>query len=101
MLKLFFFHQPTSTKLLFIVVVALLQKMGLATGIAVAGTGVGQFVIPPFSEWLLSSQGVFLAYVILAGVFASAAVFAMAFGIPDGVSASDDVEDKGLFLLDN
>ena len=75
--------------------------MGLATGIAVAGTGVGQFVIPPFSEWLLSSQGVFLAYVILAGVFASAAVFAMAFGIPDGVSTSDDVEDKGLFLLDN
>ena len=29
------------------------KNMGLATGIAAAGSGVGQFVLAPLTEWLL------------------------------------------------
>jgi MFS family permease len=41
------------------------KKRGMATGIAVAGVGVGIMIMPPAASWLISNYGWRLAYTII------------------------------------
>ena len=58
------------------------KKMGLATGIAAAGSGIGQFVLSPFSEWLLSHVGLTWSFVIMSAVAGLGLVFGLAYIMP-------------------
>ena len=58
------------------------KRMGLATGIAAAGSGIGQFVLSPFSEWLLSQLGLIWSFVIMAAVASMGIVFGTAYIMP-------------------
>ena len=59
------------------------KRMGLATGIAAAGSGIGQFVLSPFSEWLLSQLGLIWSFVIMAAVASMGMVFGMTYTLPE------------------
>ena len=45
--------------------------MGLASGIAQAGVGLGQFVIPPVSESLMENWGMVHTFIVLSVVTGS------------------------------
>jgi len=60
------------------------RRRGLASGLAVAGIGVGTLVMPPLASWLIETFGWRTAYMTL-GIFAVVAGSAMALLIdPDG-----------------
>ena len=46
-------------------------RLGLASGIAQAGVGLGQFVIPPLAEMLMEKWGLVRTFLVLSGVTGS------------------------------
>ena len=48
-----------------------LFRLGLASGIAQAGVGLGQFVIPPLAETLMEERGLVTTFLVLSGVTGS------------------------------
>ena len=65
------------------------RRRGLASGLAVAGIGVGTLVMPPLAAWLIETFGWRTAYMVL-GIFAVVAGSAMALLI------ENDPRDRGL-----
>jgi len=65
------------------------RRRGLASGLAVAGIGVGTLVMPPLASWLIETFGWRAAYMVL-GIFAVVAGSAMALLI------ENDPRDRGL-----
>jgi MFS transporter, OFA family, oxalate/formate antiporter len=65
------------------------RRRGLASGLAVAGIGVGTLVMPPLASWLIETFGWRTAYMML-GIFAVVAGSAMALLI------ENDPRDRGL-----
>jgi MFS family permease len=54
------------------------RKRGIATGIAVAGIGIGTVLAPPLAQFLIDSIGWRLGYLCLAGIALATAAFAAA-----------------------
>lgn len=59
-----------------------LRRLGLATGLAAAGSGVGQVVLAPVLHLATASLGLATTLQCLAGLVASAALFALLYGLP-------------------
>jgi len=70
---------------------------GLALGIVTAGTGVGNFIIPPFASHLISTYGWRLSYIILGTVVGSVMIIATFFlgKNPLKIKMVSNVEMKG------
>lgn len=66
-----------------------IKKRGMATGIAVAGVGVGIMIMPPAASWLISNYGWRLAYTVI-GIVTLASV------IPAAQFLKRDPDQMGL-----
>jgi OFA family oxalate/formate antiporter-like MFS transporter len=42
-----------------------IKRRALVTGIVLAGTGIGSFIVPPLAEWLISEYGWRMTYIII------------------------------------
>jgi len=66
------------------------RKRGMALGITNAVTGIGTFIMPPFSQFLIIKLGWRISYLILAGL-----IFIISF--PASRFTSRDPSEKGLY----
>jgi len=67
------------------------NNLGLATGIASAGTGVGQFALAPVCELLLAKVGLGWSFVIMGVMAASGFLFGLAYFMPSNEPDSSSV----------
>jgi len=67
------------------------KKRGMALGIAQAGAGIGSFIMPPLSQFLILKFGWRVSYLILAG-------FLFVIGIPASRLMRPNPSKKGLYL---
>ena len=66
------------------------KKRGMALGITKGATGIGMFIMPPFSQFLIIKLGWRISYLIIAG-------FICAVGLPASRFTSLDPAEKGLY----
>jgi len=66
------------------------KKRGMALGITKAVTGIGMFIMPPLSQFLIIKLGWRISYLIIAGL-----IFAISF--PASRFTSPDPSEKGLY----
>ena len=55
------------------------KRRGMMTGIVIAGVGLGQFIVPPIANWLISIYDWRMSYVILGSVVLVIGVLAAQF----------------------
>jgi len=72
------------------------RRLGLATGIAAAGSGIGQVVLAPLLHLGTQNLGLGATLLSLAGLVASAAGFALLYKMPGNWSWSDGSGYKGI-----
>ena len=58
-------------------------RMGLATGVASAGSGVGQFLLAPVLVWSLASLGLMETFLVMAAITGAGVLIGTAFSVPD------------------
>jgi len=66
------------------------KKRGMALGITKAVTGIGMFIMPPLSQFLIIKLGWRISYLIIAGLIC-------AISLPASRFTSPDPADKGLY----
>ena len=70
------------------------KNMGLATGIAAAGSGVGQFALSPLCEMLLHKAGLTWSFIIISGVAGLGLAFGVAYIMPPNQNENEETELK-------
>ena len=81
----------------------ILRNLGLATGIAAAGSGLGQLIMAPVIHVIQEAQGLAFTIIFLAGSVAFAIFFALIYRAPDAKRGKDDdlingvLSDMGIF----
>jgi len=66
------------------------KKRGMALGITKGATGIGMFIMPPFSQFLIIKLGWRISYLIIAGLIC-------AIGLPASRFTRADPAEKGLY----
>ena len=66
------------------------RKRGMALGITKGATGIGMFIMPPFSQFLIIKLGWRISYLIIAGLICT-------IGLPASRFTSLDPAEKGLY----
>ena len=68
--------------------------MGLATGIAAAGSGVGQFALAPLCEMLLQKVGLTWSFLIIGAIAGLGLAFGVAYIMPPNQDENEESELK-------
>ena len=69
------------------------RNLGLATGIAAAGSGVGQFALAPLTELMIKHCGLPISFIILASISATGLFFGIFYVHPTESSSNNDNDD--------
>ena len=70
------------------------KNMGLATGIAAAGSGVGQFALAPLCEMLLQKVGLTWSFLIIGAIAGLGLAFGVAYIMPPNQDENEESELK-------
>ena len=73
------------------------RRMGLATGIACAGSGVGQLVMAPLMVMTMDTLGLPLTFLMLGSVTGTATILGLTLDVPENSNKSNEV----VSFLDN
>ena len=70
------------------------RNLGFATGIAAAGSGIGQSALAPLSQLMIKSIGLTWTFVVLASVTATGIIFGMFYTIPVAEVGEQEEQSK-------
>ena len=70
------------------------KNMGLATGIAAAGSGVGQFALAPLCEMLLQKVGLTWSFLIIGAIAGLGLAFGVAYIMPSNQDEESELKVK-------